>query len=208
MRATFQNSGTAVSIGVFFSLMIAGLAGSLPHTLTAGLEQQGVPAHIATQVGELPPGSPPCSPPSSASTRSSTCSSPAAPSPTLTAAQQHALTGSEFFPTLISGPPPLRPGRRVRPSAPRSRCSRRSRRRCESAGRARTRDREHPPPRAPTRRTSATKTKTPAPRTSATSTPSPARTDSRRPEVIRTTGTTTGRHPVPLRRSTPGPHLS
>jgi len=26
MRSTFQNSGTALSIGVFFSLMIAGLA--------------------------------------------------------------------------------------------------------------------------------------------------------------------------------------
>ena len=55
MRATFQNSGTALSIGVFFSLMIAGLASSLPHTLTAGLQQQGVPAHVAAQVGGLPP---------------------------------------------------------------------------------------------------------------------------------------------------------
>ena len=43
MRATFQNSGTALSIGVFFSLMIAGLAASLPKTLTSGLQQQGVP---------------------------------------------------------------------------------------------------------------------------------------------------------------------
>ena len=103
MRATFQNSGTAVSIGVFFSLMIAGLARSLPHTLTTGLQQQGVPAHIATQVGELPPvsslfaaqlGVNPVQHllrPSGALTH-------------LTAAQQHALTGSEFFPTLISGP--------------------------------------------------------------------------------------------------------
>ena len=30
MRSTFQNSGTALSIGVFFSLMVAGLARSLP----------------------------------------------------------------------------------------------------------------------------------------------------------------------------------
>jgi sugar phosphate permease len=79
--ATFQNSGTAVSIGVFFSLMIAGLASTLPHTLTSGLQQQGVPAHVAAQVGSLP-RSRPCSPPSSASTRSSTCSSPAGPWPT------------------------------------------------------------------------------------------------------------------------------
>src|SRR5258706_15794461 len=33
MRATFQNSGNSMSIGVFFSLMIAGLASSLPTTL-------------------------------------------------------------------------------------------------------------------------------------------------------------------------------
>jgi hypothetical protein len=56
MRATFQNSGTADSIGVFFPLMIAGLAGSLPHTLTHGLRQQGVPAHIAAQLGVNPMG--------------------------------------------------------------------------------------------------------------------------------------------------------
>ena len=30
MRSTFQNSGTALSIGLFFSLMIAGLASALP----------------------------------------------------------------------------------------------------------------------------------------------------------------------------------
>src|SRR6202522_948122 len=33
MRATFQNSGMALSIGIFFSLMVAGLAASLPKTL-------------------------------------------------------------------------------------------------------------------------------------------------------------------------------
>ena len=43
MRATFQNSGTALSIGVFFSLMIVGLAHSLPGALTSGLQDQGVP---------------------------------------------------------------------------------------------------------------------------------------------------------------------
>lgn len=103
MRATFQNSGTAVSIGVFFSLMIAGLASSLPHTLTSGLQQQGVPAGVAAQVGNLPPvsslfaaqlGVNPIQnllQPSGALTH-------------LTAAQQQTLTGREFFPTLISGP--------------------------------------------------------------------------------------------------------
>jgi hypothetical protein len=53
MRSTFQNSGTALSIGVFFSLMIAGLAASLPSTLTAGLRGQGVPAGVAVSVAHL-----------------------------------------------------------------------------------------------------------------------------------------------------------
>ncbi len=103
MRATFQNSGTAVSIGVFFSLMIAGLAGSLPHTLTSGLRQQGVPAHVASQVGGLPPVS-------------SLFAAQLGVNPVhhllqpsgvlarLTTEQQQALTGREFFPNLISGP--------------------------------------------------------------------------------------------------------
>ena len=55
MRSTFQNSGTALSIGVFFSLMIAGLASTLPDTLTSGLQQHGVPAGVAHHVGSLPP---------------------------------------------------------------------------------------------------------------------------------------------------------
>ena len=55
MRSTFQNSGTALSIGVFFSLMVAGLARSLPDTLTAGLQAHGVPAATADAVANLPP---------------------------------------------------------------------------------------------------------------------------------------------------------
>ena len=55
MRATFQNSGTALSIGVFFSLMIAGLAGSLPTTLTKGLEHQGVAHAVAHHIGIAAP---------------------------------------------------------------------------------------------------------------------------------------------------------
>src|SRR3954468_20770103 len=41
MRATFQNSGMVLSIGIFFSLMIVGLSGSLPHTLNDGLTANG-----------------------------------------------------------------------------------------------------------------------------------------------------------------------
>ncbi len=55
MLATFQNSGFVLSIGIFFSLMIAGLAASLPTTLTNGLTAQGVPHSIAHQIGSLPP---------------------------------------------------------------------------------------------------------------------------------------------------------
>jgi hypothetical protein len=55
MRATFQNSGMAVSIGVFFSLMSTGLARALPSTLSSGLQNQGVPAATATSVSHLPP---------------------------------------------------------------------------------------------------------------------------------------------------------
>jgi hypothetical protein len=55
MRATFMNSGMVLSIGIFFSLMIAGLASSLPHTLGSGLVAQGVPAADATRIAHLPP---------------------------------------------------------------------------------------------------------------------------------------------------------
>jgi MFS family permease len=55
MRATFQNAGMVLSMGVFFSLMVAGLSGSLPHTLSSGLTAQGVPAQAAHAVAQLPP---------------------------------------------------------------------------------------------------------------------------------------------------------
>ena len=55
MSATFQNSAMVLSIGIFFSLIIFGLALSLPATLTHGLIAQGVPAHAAARVGALPP---------------------------------------------------------------------------------------------------------------------------------------------------------
>jgi hypothetical protein len=55
MRATFQNSGFVLSIGLFFSLMIAGLASSLPQTLLRGLTGNGVPPRIASGVANLPP---------------------------------------------------------------------------------------------------------------------------------------------------------
>nr|WP_309506046.1 MFS transporter [Streptomyces sp. LP11] len=55
MRATFQNAGMVLSMGVFFSLMVAGLSGTLPSTLTTGLTAQGVPTGAAHTVAQLPP---------------------------------------------------------------------------------------------------------------------------------------------------------
>ncbi|HEU5331530.1 MAG TPA: MFS transporter [Actinocrinis sp.] len=55
MRSTFQNSGMVLSIGLFFSLMVIGLASSLPSTLYSGLTAQGVPASAAHAVAALPP---------------------------------------------------------------------------------------------------------------------------------------------------------
>ncbi|WP_328615473.1 isochorismatase family protein [Amycolatopsis sp. NBC_00355] len=103
MRATFQNSGTAVSIGVFFSLMIAGLASNLPHTLTAGLRQQGVPAGVAGQIGGLPPVSSLFAAQLGVNPIRHLLE-PSGALAGLTPLQQQTLTGREFFPSLISGP--------------------------------------------------------------------------------------------------------
>jgi MFS family permease len=55
MSATFQNSAMVLSIGIFFTLIIAGLAGTLPVTLTHGLVSQGVPHADAARIAGLPP---------------------------------------------------------------------------------------------------------------------------------------------------------
>ncbi|MEA2508555.1 MAG: hypothetical protein QOG21_637 [Actinomycetota bacterium] len=102
MRATFQNSGMLLSIGMFFSLMIAGLASSLPHTMSAGLTAQGVPAAVAHKLAGLPPvgslfaaflGYNPIR-----------TLLPPQVLHALPAARAQYLTGKTFFPRLISGP--------------------------------------------------------------------------------------------------------
>ncbi|QUQ68553.1 MFS transporter [Kutzneria sp. CA-103260] len=103
MRSTFQNSGTSLSIGVFFSLMIVGLASSLPTTLTAGLTAQGVPLATARSVASLPP----VSTLFAAFLGDSPIAHLLAPSGVLkTLPPDHvaALTGNTFFPELVSGP--------------------------------------------------------------------------------------------------------
>ncbi|MGA2546007.1 MAG: MFS transporter [Rectinemataceae bacterium] len=55
MRATIQNAGTLVSMSLFFSMVIVGLARHLPGALYSGLVAAGIPADAATQAASLPP---------------------------------------------------------------------------------------------------------------------------------------------------------
>jgi MFS family permease len=102
MRATFQNAGFVLSIGLFFSLMIAGLAARLPTTLYAGLTANGVPSAAAERIANLPPvgslfaaflGYNPIR----------TLLGPAALA-RLSPDQAANLTGTSFFPRLIAEP--------------------------------------------------------------------------------------------------------
>ena len=55
MNATFQNSAQVLSIGIFFTLMIVGLAATLPASLSSGLVKYGVSPVVASSVAHLPP---------------------------------------------------------------------------------------------------------------------------------------------------------
>lgn len=102
MNSTFQNSAQVLSIGIFFTLMILGLAGSLPSSLYRGLTSHGVSPAVAGQVAHLPPvsvlfaaflGYNPIQNLVPASALSS-----------VSPANHSALTGRSFFSNLISGP--------------------------------------------------------------------------------------------------------
>jgi MFS family permease len=102
MNQTFQNSAQVLSIGIFFTLMIAGLATTLPHAMTTGLTAHGVPAATAHRAASLPPvsilfaaflGYNPLA----------HLLGPGALA-TLGAHTRAAVTGRSFFPHLISGP--------------------------------------------------------------------------------------------------------
>jgi hypothetical protein len=102
MRATFQNSGTSLSIGIFFSLMIVGLAHTLPEAMSTGLQAQGVSASVAHDVANTPPvGSL-----FAAFLGYNPIAQLLAPSGALQESGVNAdvLTGTAFFPHLISGP--------------------------------------------------------------------------------------------------------
>jgi MFS family permease len=102
MLATFMNTASVLSIGVFFSLMIVGLAADLPHALQSGLTAHGVSAADAHRVSSLPPvatlfasflGYNPMA----------TLLGPHTLA-TLPPGQAAQITGRSYFPQLISGP--------------------------------------------------------------------------------------------------------
>jgi MFS family permease len=103
MRSTFQNSGMSLSMGIFFSLLIAGLANTLPKALGPGLIAQGVPAATANTIAHLPP----VSTVFAAMLGYNPIQQLLAPTGllhTLPAANVATLTGRQFFPELISAP--------------------------------------------------------------------------------------------------------
>ncbi len=102
MNQTFQNSAQVLSIGIFFTLLIVGLASSLPGTLSSGLEAHGVSAAAAQHAAHTPPisvlfaaflGYNPVQHLVGASALAG-----------LPAHAQAVLSGSSFFPHLISVP--------------------------------------------------------------------------------------------------------
>src|SRR5947209_5682467 len=55
MNQTFQNSAQVLSVGVFFTLMVAGLSSTLPQVMLSGLRANGVPLATAAHAAHLPP---------------------------------------------------------------------------------------------------------------------------------------------------------
>ncbi len=102
MNQTFQNSAQVVSIGIFFTLLVIGLASALPGALSSGLEAHGVSAAAAHEAGQTPPisvlfaaflGYNPIEHLIGADTLGA-----------LPAGAHEAVTGQAFFPHLIAGP--------------------------------------------------------------------------------------------------------
>ena len=102
MNSTFQNSAQVLSIGIFFTLMIIGLSSTLPGALYHGLLAHGVPTSAARRAAGLPPvttlfaaflGYSPIEHLLGAHALAH-----------LSTANQTALNGRGFFPSLISQP--------------------------------------------------------------------------------------------------------
>ena len=102
MNSTFQNSAQVLSIGIFFTLMIVGLAAALPTTLAEGLIRQGVPAHVAQRVAHLPPVSTLFAAFLGENPMRHLLGAPVLAH--LPPGRAATITGRSFFPTLISAP--------------------------------------------------------------------------------------------------------
>ncbi|MGY4103356.1 MFS transporter [Nocardia sp. R16R-3T] len=102
MRGTLFNGGNALSMGIFFSLMVIGLAASLPSALDSGLRAQGVSAGAASQLADLPP----VASLFAAFLGYNPIQELLGPSGELAKPGVNAdtLTGQEFFPNLLTGP--------------------------------------------------------------------------------------------------------
>ncbi len=102
VRATFFNAGSSLSIGIFFSLMVIGLAGTLPAAMSSGLRAEGVPPALADQAAVTPPvGSL-----FAAFLGYNPMAELLGPSGGLAVpgVDAEVLTGTTFFPDLITGP--------------------------------------------------------------------------------------------------------
>jgi MFS family permease len=102
MNQTFQNSAQVLSIGIFFTLIVVGLAASLPHAMSSGLEAHGVSAATAERVGDMPP----VSILFAAFLGYNPIQSLLGPHAlaALSAHDRAVITGHEFFPQLIADP--------------------------------------------------------------------------------------------------------
>jgi MFS family permease len=102
MLATFNVSSSVLSIGVFFTLMIVGLAAGLPHATQSGLVAHGVSPADATRISHLPP----VATLFAAFLGYNPVKTLLGPDVLhhLSAANARTLTGRGFFPHLISGP--------------------------------------------------------------------------------------------------------
>jgi MFS family permease len=102
MNQTFQNSAQVLSIGIFFTLMIVGLASTLPGAMSSGLEAHGVSPAVAHHVASLPP----VSILFAAFLGYNPIQSLVGPHAlaALSASDRATLVGPGFFPHLISGP--------------------------------------------------------------------------------------------------------
>jgi MFS family permease len=101
MVATFQNSAMVLSIGVFFTLIVAGLASHLPTALFSGLTAHGLPAADAAKVSHVPPTGALFAALLGANPIKSMLGPALAHLP---AAKVAYLTGRSFFPSLIAKP--------------------------------------------------------------------------------------------------------